>query len=90
MDLCQTCVYYPPSSCDGKPCMQCDVDNPLLNCYVKKEADSKLTNSDRLRFATDEELAMFLATATAKYCSWRDTVTEESEKWLKWLRQEAK
>lgn len=34
---CESCVYYPPSSCDGKPCSVCDPDDPLLNCYEKKE-----------------------------------------------------
>ena len=34
---CETCVYYPPSSCDGKPCTQCDPDNVYFNCYLKKE-----------------------------------------------------
>lgn len=34
---CETCVHYPPSSCDGKPCTQCDPDNVYFNCYLKKE-----------------------------------------------------
>ena len=37
MDYCKTCIYYPPSSCDGKPCTQCDANNPFFNCYVNKE-----------------------------------------------------
>lgn len=37
MYYCQTCVYYPPSSCDGKPCTQCDPESPFHNCYVNKE-----------------------------------------------------
>lgn len=37
MDYCETCVYYPPSSCDGKPCTQCDPESLLNNCYVNKE-----------------------------------------------------
>lgn len=27
---CESCVYYPPSSCDGKPCSICDPDDPFL------------------------------------------------------------
>lgn len=35
--ICESCVHYPPSSCDGKPCCFCNPDDPLLNCYRKKE-----------------------------------------------------
>lgn len=34
---CESCVYNPPSSCDGKPCTQCDTRNPLTNCYIQAE-----------------------------------------------------
>lgn len=30
---CDTCVFYPPSACDGKPCCMCDTDDVLFNCY---------------------------------------------------------
>jgi hypothetical protein len=33
---CETCIYYPQSSGDGKPCCICDTDNPLLNCYQRR------------------------------------------------------
>ena len=36
--ICESCVHYPPSSCDGKPCCACDPDDPMLNCYQKKES----------------------------------------------------
>lgn len=36
---CETCVYYPPSSLDGKPCCMCDTSNPLTSCYCEKEED---------------------------------------------------
>ena len=36
-ETCETCAYNPPSSCDGKPCTQCDTGNPYLNCYEPKE-----------------------------------------------------
>lgn len=51
MDYCKTCVYYPPSSCDGKPCTQCDPESPFHNCYVNKEDYS---TKERM----DERLAM--------------------------------
>lgn len=35
--ICRSCRWYPPSSCDGKPCCACDPDNIYLNCYEKKE-----------------------------------------------------
>lgn len=35
--ICESCTYYPPSSCDGKPCCICDTDEPMLNCYQMKE-----------------------------------------------------
>lgn len=40
--ICESCVYYPPSSCDGKPCCMCDTDDPLLNCYCENEPFKKL------------------------------------------------
>ena len=27
---CESCIYYPPSSLDGKPCCFCDPIDPLL------------------------------------------------------------
>ena len=35
--ICDTCIYGPPSSSDGKPCCACVPDNPLMNCYQGKE-----------------------------------------------------
>lgn len=35
--ICETCIYYPPSSLDGKPCCMCDPDESMLNCYCEKE-----------------------------------------------------
>ena len=35
--ICESCIYYPPGSCDGKPCCLCDPDDPMLNCYQEKE-----------------------------------------------------
>lgn len=40
--ICETCVNYPPSSLSGKPCCTCDPDDPLLNCYQRKEPDFDL------------------------------------------------
>ena len=37
--LCETCVHYPPSSGDGKPCSVCVPDDPVMNCYCKKDGE---------------------------------------------------
>lgn len=37
VDPCSDCRWSPPSSGDGKPCCACDPDDPLLNCYQRKE-----------------------------------------------------
>lgn len=39
--ICETCIYYPPSSTDGKPCCMCNPDEPLLNSYCRKEDGEK-------------------------------------------------
>ena len=39
--ICESCLYYPPSSCDGKPCCVCrDTDDPELSCYIKRREDT--------------------------------------------------
>lgn len=35
--ICESCVEYPPSASDGKPCCVCNPDDPYLNCYEQKE-----------------------------------------------------
>ena len=40
--ICETCINYPPSACDGKPCCVCDPDDPLMNCYQKREDKTSL------------------------------------------------
>lgn len=41
---CESCIYYPPSSCDGKPCSVCDPDDLYLNCYEKREYENDQNN----------------------------------------------
>ena len=36
---CADCRWSPPSSGDGKPCCACDPDDPLMNCYERREAE---------------------------------------------------
>ena len=35
--ICESCIHYPPSSCDEKPCCICDPHDPVLNYYCKNE-----------------------------------------------------
>lgn len=35
--ICETCIHYPPSSLNGRPCAMCDPDEPMLNCYCEKD-----------------------------------------------------
>lgn len=37
MDKCETCIYYPPSSLDGKPYCMCDPSDLLLSCYQERK-----------------------------------------------------
>lgn len=57
-DLCDTCVHYPPSSFGGKPCSMCNPNDPVLDCYQRREEQPQ-TNGDRIRAMSDEELAAF-------------------------------
>ena len=104
MDYCKTCVYYPPSSCDGKPCTQCDITNPFLTCYREKEfivkffqQERKPTNADRIRSMTDEKLAEWYFDKffpCVPYCSMLQDGCPEHDDCkiclLEWLKQESK
>lgn len=37
MNECESCIHYPPSASDGKPCCFCDPIDQLLNCYQRKD-----------------------------------------------------
>lgn len=39
MNECESCIHYPPSAADGKPCCFCDPIDPMLNFYQRKERD---------------------------------------------------
>ena len=43
--ICETCVYDPPSACDGKPCCMCDPNDQVLSCYCKKEREEENNES---------------------------------------------
>lgn len=44
MNDCESCIHYPPSASDGKPCCFCDPIDPLLNCYQRKDDSYGKTN----------------------------------------------
>ena len=54
MTKCESCVFYPPSSFDGKPCPYCDTSNPYMNCYRKREIDKRTYASVLKNMETDE------------------------------------
>lgn len=57
---------------------------------VQHEPPQLITNADRIRTMSDEELAEFLAVCDASRLMRSDTqaVAEEKWRWLDWLRQE--
>lgn len=87
------CIYRTKDGeCDlyeegGKYKAFCDMDG----CEGRK-----MTNADRFRAMTDEELAEWMANKVdCQYCSVRSEWCTESEascrtNWLDWLKQEAK
>ena len=95
--LCEACIYYPPSSCDGKPCSQCDPESHFNNHFESKElviyvpSKNCETNADRIRSMSDEELAeMFWNRADCELCPNRKAYCSDDCKknWLDWLKQE--
>ena len=84
---CESCVHYPPSSFGGKPCWMCNTNDPLLNRYEKRE-EPVITNADRIRAMTVEELAVFIDRSD---CPPDDWTCEKDDKsctrcWLDWLK----
>ena len=38
-DPCETCRWGPPTSCDGRPCCNCDPRDPQRSSYDRREDD---------------------------------------------------
>lgn len=51
--ICESCIYYPPSSFGGKPCSYCDPECPY-NYYVKKDDEEVVEESEFRRYIRDE------------------------------------
>ena len=52
--VCESCIYYPPSSTDGKPCTQCNPDDPFWSCYSEKSSND-LSQMDIVYFVKDAQ-----------------------------------
>lgn len=66
---------------------------PCLHCDGTKQGDKykKMTNADRIREMTDEELADFLCSVKSDY-QWINQdypSEEEAGEWIEWLQSEA-
>ena len=48
--------------------------------------DNNVTNADRIRAMSDEELANFIAIQRGRYCDFKDPSEEEYPKVLLWLK----
>lgn len=40
--ICESCIHYPPSVGDGKPCCVCSPFDPLLTCYEMAREDGDI------------------------------------------------
>ena len=64
-----------------------DIYKPATE-YIKilNERWPKMTNAERIRRMTDEELARFIANQRGWYCDYKDPSEEEYPKVLEWLK----
>lgn len=70
----------------------CEVSNMMNNYGLRCKMFSPyrpLTNADRIRAMTDEELADFLGRTKAFCCRDRDPSEEFAEEFRDWLKEEA-
>ena len=75
MAQCDRCMFFP-----------CTTNSSVLmqkRCPAFKPIESKMTNVDRIRAMTDEELAEWISYERD------DDFMCNTEAWLRWLKQEA-
>lgn len=85
MSMEYPCVYFEK---DGK-CRKFSDDTAISYCVMGPCPEQKLSNADRIRAMSDEELAEYLCGLTyCCECEHRDTCNGE-DGYLKWLRQPA-
>lgn len=98
-------AYWIPTEC-GVKCSECgteyaDINHPermfqCPNCYAQMGEPKKLTNADRIRQMTDEEIAEILLLSTCYFgcnkCKYNGKCKGKSctEAALEWLKQEVK
>ena len=91
---CKTCKHNNGRQVVSKgeePCFSCLTAD---EAFLKYESNGELTNADRIRAMTDEEMAELFARVTdcgeCPHDRWPGcSVNEEScvKRWLEWLRQ---
>lgn len=82
---------------DGECDLYFEVGHYKTFCEMENCKDRKLTNADRIRAMTDEELASFACNRSCAYCPVVDcngrmmTIGRDYcyKRWLDWLKQEA-
>lgn len=85
MSMEYPCIYFEK---DGK-CRKFSDDTAISYCVMGPCPEQKLSNADRIRAMSDEELAEYLCGLTyCCECEHRDTCNGE-DGYLKWLRQPA-
>lgn len=92
-DWCLTCQF---EDYDGseEPCINCVSDteidgNAKPTEYFPKRPPKPITNADRLRAMTDEELGKWMQ-SYAEWCPPGDCCEDCLNCWPKWLKEEAK
>lgn len=66
-------------------CDLCGKDSVDAKAFAYAEKKKPITNADRIRAMTDEELANFIAGQRGWYCDFKDPSEEEYPKVLLWL-----
>lgn len=59
-----------------------------VECGLLRKNYKPMTNADRIRGMTDEELAHFIAGQCGWYCDFKDTEEEDYPKILDWLKSQ--
>ena len=86
-DYCLTCLYEDYDGAE-EPCINCvGVGGKRPSEYLQKKPPKPITNADRIRAMTDEELAKAI-------CRLELLLAKQGHRgfqaWLDWLKEEAK
>jgi hypothetical protein len=72
----------------NKPRVDCDGDESRCLFYSDRRRKAKaVTNADRIRSMSDEELARFLDNNGSL---WGADIVSTADDWIRWLQEEAK